>query len=55
MNLTTSHHLYHVDLEVDGQAYVVGHIILSHIHYVVQLVRHFLLHAVLISCRHIAP
>lgn len=27
--------LYHVDLEVDGHSHVIGHVILSHVHYVV--------------------
>lgn len=30
--------LYHVDLEVDGQSHVIRHVVLPHVHDVVQLV-----------------
>lgn len=34
----TSHCLYHMDLEVDGESYMIRHIVLSHVYDVVQLV-----------------
>lgn len=47
-------YLYHVDLEVDGQSHVIRHVVLSHVHDVVQLVRNALLHGVFVHWGHVA-
>lgn len=43
-----------MDLEVDGQSHVIRHVVLSHVHDIVQLVRNALLHGVFVRRRHTA-